>query len=198
MEKNRIRFLLISFFFFLVFTLLFVSAACEDETDVEDIPCEAITPILTFSGDCNATILDLSSYDINYTINITPVGDGTYNFTFNYTNISSYGITLDCGNYSATINVDHFDEDYNDKWLYFYGFTLGLGILLFVLGYKNENYILTLLSGFLFMAFSITFISQGYPTIDTSSMNISIILLSLAVGLYLTGNSSIGLIKEGM
>jgi len=174
---------------------LCLAIECQDQTDVEDIPCELITPILSIGGDCNATVMDINDLSRNYTINITPVGDGTYNFTFNFSEISQYSIIL-CDNSSATLDVGHWDEDYNDKWLYFYGAALGLGGFLLILGYKIENNLLIMLSGFLFICFALTFISKGYPGLNNQTINLSIILITLGIGSYLSVGSGISLIGE--
>lgn len=103
----------------IILTTLFIlptifAYACQDETDLGNIPCEVITPVISFSGDCNATIIDLNNTAINQTINITDnaLGDGTYNFSFNLTNLSSYSIVL-CENSSSTINVGYFESGRN-------------------------------------------------------------------------------------
>jgi len=186
---------------FLIGLVLAISATeCQDQTDRANSPCNVITPILNIgTTDCNATVLDLNTPAINYTTNLSINGDQTYNFTFNYTNISIYSITLDCHNYSATIDVNNWDEDYNDKWLYFYGTSILMGFGLFIWGFKSENNLLCLLGGFMFLAFAIFFTSQGYPTLNEhNTMRMSIILISFGVGLYITGQSTIHLLTEGV
>lgn len=99
----------------LVLMVVSVTAyVCQDETDIGKIPCEVITPVIGFSGCCNATIIDLNNTTTNMTLNITAnaIGDGTYNFSFNYTNLSSYSIVL-CENSSSTMNVGHFESGRN-------------------------------------------------------------------------------------
>jgi len=88
--------------------------------------------------------------------------------------------------------------EYKNKWFWFYLVSLGLAIGLFILGYSQESYIITLLSGFLFMSFAITFIYQGYPTLNNTLMRLSITLLTSAIGLYITASSALGLIREGL
>jgi len=191
------------FAFFLMFLILmnFVSGVeCQDRTDVEDIPCNVITPILNIgTTTCNASVLDINTPSVNYTTPLTNNSDFTYNFTFNMSNPSIYSITMDCLNYSATINLGHWDEDYNDKWLYFYGFSLLLGFGLFGFGWKTKNNLLCLLGGLMFLAFTLVFINQGYPTLSShDTMRKSIILISAGIGLYIVGQSAIHIAMEGL
>ena len=120
---------------------MIISYACQDETDIGNIPCEVITPVIGFSGCCNATIIDLNNTTINQTINITgnALGDGTYNFSFNITNISSYSIVL-CDNSSSTMNVGHFESGRNilSFFLIIPLLLLTFGILIFTKKAKHQ------------------------------------------------------------
>lgn len=171
---------------------------CQDQTDVEDVPCTVITPAVTCpTGNYNATIEDLNNASKTYTVNMSTLNVSAtgvvYNFTFNYSNVSQYYITI-CENSTASIDVGHWDEDYNDKWLYMYGFTLFGAFVLFFLGVKKQDNYLTLFCGLLIIAFAITFITYGYPGINNQTLNLSVILLSLGTGLYVTGRSAINLV----
>jgi len=104
----------------------------------------------------------------------------------------------DSSNNVVSEMVTFYIGEYKNRWFYFYIVILGLAVLLFILGYSQETYLLTMLSGFLIMAFSITFIFQGYPGLDNYTMQISIILLTSAIGLYITANSALGIIREGL
>jgi len=189
------------FIFLMVFLVVGVFAIeeCQDQTDTEDVPCLLVTPYITCPpNNYNATVMDLNNHSRNYTVNMTTIGsDGTtayYNFTFNYTNISQYYVSL-CENTTATIDVGHWAEDYNDKWLYLYGFTLAGALGLFFFGVRRDDNLLTLLSGFLVLAFAITFVTNGYPGLNNQTINLSVILISLGIGLYLTGKSAINLVN---
>lgn len=201
MEKNK-AILCISFLLLFSFVLVSAYSACLDtnKQDVTSVPCEAITRDQVNCSH-NVTITYLNNNTEHNHSMTQKFGNHTCNFTFDYSALGDYYLkvrTLIGGNDTLTFTVTHLDEDYNDKWLYFYVFVLGTGLFLFIYGYKIENYIFTLLSGFLFMAFAITFITQGYPAMNNNTMNLSIILLTSAVGLYLTGNSALGLIKGGL
>jgi len=179
---------------FLVLPLAF-AYVCQDETDIKNIPCEVITPVIVWAGACNSTTSFVVHPEVEMNVTMTAVGDGTYNFTFNYTNLTSYSIVT-CNNYTATMNVRHLDEDYNDKWLYFYGGTLLIGCGLLISGFKMQDNIMTLLSGFLIIAFAIAFVFHGYPELTSTLVFTSIVVISLGAGLYITTRSAIGLIQE--
>jgi len=197
MKRNNISLCLLLAGFLIVLTLpLIFAIECQDQTDVEDIPCEVISPILP-SGTCNATISSVLYPEINQTINMTSMGDGRFNFTFPYSNISTYKLAT-CYNDTATIDIGHWDEDYFDKWLYFYGFSLLLGGGLIVFGFTKPDYIMTLLGGLLFLAFAIVFVAQGYPTLTNNTVKLSIILITFGIGGYFTLGSGIKIAQEGL
>lgn len=182
--------------FLLLIPLVAAIPICQDEQDVGDVPCAIVTPILNCSTYLNVTNTDNSSD--NFSTPISAVGDGTYNFTWNIsTDGSSYSLVA-CNNATASITLGHLDDDYNDKWLYFYLAALGGGVLLFVFGLQKEDNILKLLSSFLIIAFSITFISVGYPTLTNDTMRISITLITLGVGLYIMTTATLNIMREGL
>lgn len=136
------------------------------------------------------------------------LNDGT-NVTFNpntsLTNLgfnANHNITVyvndSAGNTDSITRFFRVGELPNDKWLYFYGITLGLALLLFILGYSQENYFITMLSGFLIMAFGITFLNQGYPGLDSQMMQLSIIVISIGFSSYVMLRSGLGIIQEGI
>lgn len=97
MKYYNIIMLILLFFLIIPLTSSYI---CQDTTTIDNIPCVAVTPVLTCST--NATITNLSSA-VSYNQTIFSRGDGTYNFTFNYS-LGSYSILL-CDNTTATINV---------------------------------------------------------------------------------------------
>lgn len=104
------------------FVLPVAAYVCQDDTDDDNMPCEVITPVVNCS--INASVINLnSSEQFNYSMN--SVGDGTCNFSVNFTVIGeSYSIVVE-DNSSSTINVvaDE-DPDINFWWLYFIVFFL--------------------------------------------------------------------------
>lgn len=79
---------------------------CQDQTDVDDIPCLGITPVLSCSGNISVVNLNTSAQSNLTTI---AIGDGTYNFTFNF-NRSSYSLRA-CDNSTSSIQVGDFEGD---------------------------------------------------------------------------------------
>ena len=195
-------FLFLFFFIFLVSASSYVACPDDNEEDIENVPCEGITrAYVNCSG--NATVMYLNNESQNYSIYLYEKNtiNNTCNFTFPYTSIGDYFIsvpTISGTNDTAILRVGNLDEDYEDKWLYYYGSILGLATFLFILGYKSENYLLTLLAGFLVMGFAVFFVKEGYPTLVDNTMRLSIILVSSGIGLYITGSSALGLIREGL
>jgi hypothetical protein len=95
----------LSFFFAILMMNIASAKICQDETYTANIPCTVITPIISCST--NATILNIDTLD-RYNKTLNSVGDGSYNFTFNYS-IGSYRITL-CDNSTASIEVTQTQE----------------------------------------------------------------------------------------
>jgi hypothetical protein len=127
---------------FLLFS--FVSAyECQDQTEFWNIPCDVVTPVVLCST--NASITSLNNTAINSSVPMTPVGDGTYNITFNYTTIGTYSIVL-CDSSSGTVDVIFGVEEDNPQlnlWLIF----LIVFFILLVYGYSTESYFFLFLSG---------------------------------------------------
>ena len=133
--------------FILAMSLATVGAyECQDNMEYWNSPCEVITPVFNASVGCNASVLNINDSDMNYSVGLTPLGDGTNNFTFNQTAIATYSITVTCNNYSATINLNMGTEEDEP------GFNLWLimGVIFFILFvtgvYKGSN-ILIFISG---------------------------------------------------
>jgi len=200
MDKNIVFvFIVAGFLFLLTLPLSSSLIECQDQTDIEDTPCTVITPVMNVTAgvDCNATIINIHNVSMNHTVNMTQLPDKTYNFTFPFSAFSTYSITT-CTDYSASLDIGHWDEDYNDKWLYFYGVALGLAGLLLVTGLKMEDHILLMLSGFIFVAFSIVFVRIGYPTLTNSAIRNTITLVGFGMGAYLSVSSGLKMMKEGL
>jgi len=103
---------------------------CQDETPYWDVPCTAVTPVITTCANYTAEILDVGNATSNNTASMLAVGDGTYNITFNRSVIGTYSIVTICNNWSATVAVvDGFEgEPGLNLWVVL--FTI-FGILLF-------------------------------------------------------------------
>ena len=95
----------------LLFVLLFLSSVsamtlCQEQTDIDDIPCLGLTTIVNCTGNISVTNINTSQ---QYNLTTTLVGSYIYNFTFNFTQ-SSYSL-IDCQNSTATIVVGDFEGD---------------------------------------------------------------------------------------
>lgn len=131
---------------------------CQDNTETWNTPCEIVTPVLTSA--CNVTILNINNTLMNQTLSTSPIGDGTYNFTFNYTDIATYSITLDCDNWSGTVNVVMGTEEQEPGFNLWLMVAIIFSILLFV-GLTFNSYILVFMSGCIPMIMSIWIFKEG-------------------------------------
>ena len=136
---------------------------CQDQTEFWNAPCEIITPVLAVTGSCNATIKNVNNTAINTTINMTEMGDGTYNFTFPYgynkDNISTYSIIL-CENTTGTIDVIFGIEQYETNfnlWLILFV----IFFTLFIFGFCTNNHIFLFVSGALLLLMGIWIFQNG-------------------------------------
>ena len=133
---------------------------CQDNTEFWNSPCEIVTPILSEGAGCNALILNINDTKINQSVPISEIGDGTYNFTFNYTDIATYGVTLSCSNYSSTVNVIFGSEEQEP------GFNLWLMLFLLfftllTLAIYKENHIFLFFSGCVPLLMGIYMFNEG-------------------------------------
>lgn len=147
------------FIFILVITPV-MAYECQDNTEFWNSPCEVVTPILSDGGSCNALILNINNTAINQSVPISDIGDGTYNYTFNYTDIATYSMTLSCSNYSSTINVIFGSEEQEP------GFNLWVVIALIFIamistGIIYRNYILIFMAGMYPLLMGIWIFKEG-------------------------------------
>lgn len=147
--------------------MLVSSYECQDNMEYWNSPCEVVTPVLSIAGGCNASVLNINDTGMNYTIGITPIGDGTYNFTFNFTTIATYSITLSCNNYSGTINLNmgtEEDEPGFNLWLVLFI----IFFILIIMGIYKANYILTFISGCLPLLMGVYIFKEGLTIYNIS------------------------------
>lgn len=157
---KKALFILIGMVLFIV--PLCLAYECQDQTEFWNTPCEIITPIITCSGDYNATVMDLNDTSKNYTTTMSPVGDGTYNFTFTYSgqrNISIYSITV-CDNSSATMDIIFGIEQYETNLNVWIDLFLVFGIL-FGVGAHRSNYFFMFAAGCLILLMGIWIFNDG-------------------------------------
>lgn len=178
------------------------SIACEDLTKETDVPCTVVTPYIT--GQCNSPLqYNYSVVDINTTLPVqngtmSPVGDGTYNFTLNNTGITlhhSYSVTL-CSNNTATITIIE-DTDLIDskKWMYI--IVICFSFLLYFIGRYAQDYIFPLLAGMLLSIFSIYVLIQGLIDLSSPFIDKGFFLVTIGLGFYFLLRSAYEIIQEG-
>ena len=124
----------------------FAYYVCQDETDNDYIPCQVITPKITCTGDYNVSITNLNTSVVT-SVNFTdsPIGDGTYNFTFSGTGVgNSFSLRL-CDDSTATISIiQDEDPDVNLWWV-----ILVVFFFLLIGGFVWGNYLFFFLDGVL-------------------------------------------------
>lgn len=148
-------------FITVIFLLSFVSSyECQDNMEYWNSPCEVVTPVFDITGGCNASVININNTDMNYTVGLTAIGDGTNNFTFNYTDIATYSITVSCNNYSGTINLNmgtEEDEPGFNLWLVLFI----IFFILIITGIYKRNYPLLFISGCLPLLMGIYIFNEG-------------------------------------
>lgn len=180
-----------------LFLLSFSSAyECQDNMEFWNSPCEVVTPVFDITGGCNASVLNINNTDMNYTIGLTGVGDGTNNFTFDYTDVATYSITVSCNNYSSTINLNMGTEEDEP------GFNLWvvLFIIFFILiltGVYKRNYILIFVSGCLSLLMGIYIFEDGITIYSVESWWIyPLAWIFTGIGIMVSIASSIKIMAE--
>lgn len=180
--------ILLFFIVALFLAMTTVSATiCEDRTEIGDIPCEVITPYLN----CTDYIYNLTNISSGNLLiingSMSPIGNGTYNFTFNQT-LGSYQITL-CDTTTGIIEVI---TDMN----YFILAILVVAILLLVLSKITGDFPFEIFSGILFLIFG--FFNYFNPIISVSTMaDNAISFVIFGIGLFLLFNSIFKLLDRG-
>jgi len=171
--------------------------ACDDETDITDIPCTAITPPIPGDFSCNNytyNVTFVSSGELAQSGNLTAVGDGTWKFDFNQGK-GKYNIFL-CENSTtyATITVDEFDDTSNlEEWglllVIFFIWTIFIaGLYLEKRQYENA-YLIKFICAFLMIFLGVYLTNNGLMDLDKNIVNI-VAYLHFGVGGYFV-------VKEG-
>ncbi len=165
---------------------------CQDNMEYWNSPCEVVTPVFNLSAGCNASVLNINNSDINQTeVILTPIGDGTNNFTFNNTAIGTYSITVSCNNYSATVNLNMGTEEDEP------GFNLWLVLfivffILIIIGFYKRSYIITFIAGSLSLLMGVYIFIDGMTIYGVTSWWIyPLAWIFTGIGLILTIVSAI-------
>jgi hypothetical protein len=102
---------------------------CQEKQDVADIPCLGLTTINGCAGE-NVSVTNINS-STQYNLTTLAVGDGTSNFTFNFSEIASYSL-IDCTNFTATIVVGYFEGGFGIiQFAFLIPFLIIIGVSLF-------------------------------------------------------------------
>lgn len=142
---------------YLLLILLLIPIAfavtCEDETIVGDLPCTVVSPYLESfcsDGSYNYTVYNLNDTAYAQNGTMSPVGDFTYNFTFNQTELGkSFSIVL-CDNSTSTITII---PDNSSDWefsIIFVFFCISLTCAMIAMNVKATTLIRTAISLFCF------------------------------------------------
>lgn len=164
--KTQTKIIIMLIGFYLALPIVY-AYECQDNMEYWNSPCEVVTPVFDAPGGCNASILNINNTAMNYSTPISAIGDGTYNFIFNYTDVATYSITLSCNNYSSTINLNMGTEEEEP------GFNLWLVLfiiffILIIMGLYRNDYILMFVSGCLSLLMGIYIFREGLTVYGVS------------------------------
>lgn len=170
-------------FILLILTICFVSSMqlCQEKQDVADIPCLGLTTINDCSGE-NVSVININSSS-RYNLTTLAVGDGTSNFTFNFSEIASYSL-IDCANFTATIVVGYFEGGFGIiQFAFLIPFLIIIGVSLFgikliTMSYDDSNIssfryfmgLVVIIIGYLAVLFMVGTINSYIITYITSSI----------------------------
>lgn len=167
---------------------------CSDTNEIEinDVPCNVITPFINNSClNYNYTITDVNTSQIVRAWNMTPLGNGVFNFTFNQSVLGTYSIVL-CDNTTSTVSVIH-----GTSTRYLYILILLATLALYILGkYKEDNWLL-IMAGMLISVFSIYIFRNGLIELSNPFMEWVVFLILFGIGAYLMTFYGVKAIQEG-
>jgi hypothetical protein len=131
-----------------------------------------------------------------------------YGDTFNITINTTYYGSLDRINYTVYINDSRgldsepingtfiiSESNEEDKYILYYGFLFFTAFLLLILGRKTDNFVIEFSSGILFIVVALGLANQGIPSFDHQTLEMSSIIILVAIGLYTITGSAIKEIK---
>lgn len=152
-----------------------IGSICQDEQPIGDIPCSVVTPYI--NGNCgvyNYTVTNVNTSTVVDFGNMSAVGDGTYNFTFNQTEMGNDYSLFICDNSTASITIT---SNQDSLWEFGLIFLLGgISLILAMIGYNLDELNWPLRSVFLIGSLAIL-AAQNYVTkiiIENSSISNSI------------------------
>jgi hypothetical protein len=132
---------------------------CKAQTSQWNVPCVVVTPVLNCISIFNSNVTNVENNSINTYYNTSPVGDGTYLFTFNYSDIGTYSI-VNCDGSSGTIDVIKGTEENEPEFNLWFLFLI-IFFLLLIFGTYFENYFLLFLSGCIILVMGVFVFSNN-------------------------------------
>jgi hypothetical protein len=177
----------LSFFILLILILnisLVLAVVCPstNEFDTTIIPCEAITPIIVNCTNFTAVIQDTNNASINQTLNISTKTNGVYNFSFTFSDNSSYLITL-CDNSTAVVSVGEYLDFYSlQTYIYIFGAIASTLLLIGGFTYKKEY--MVFLGGAMFLVLGLFIWINGIPELDNLLARRGIFMTFMGIGGY--------------
>lgn len=189
---------LLTYLFIVVFVAFSITSVaayeCQSNTETWNSPCEVVTPVL--SAACGVSILNINNTDMNTTTTMSPIGDGTYNFTFPYTDIATYSITLDCDNWASTININMGTEE-EEPGLNLWIMIAILFSSMLVIGIMQQNYIMIFISGMYPILMGIWIFKEGVTIYGVENWFVYPLgWIFIGLGLILTLVSSIKQLEQ--
>lgn len=138
----------------------------------------------------------LSVYDINNTLILNEtmynLTEGFYNYTLNMDQSGKYPTLIRCDYLNDSDKADFTfvvsDPNYNE-WLYILLFIIP--ITLYGLGKKEDELAYIVFSGSIFIGFGISIYMRYFPRLEVNFLTESLSVISIGVGIYLLGFSSI-------
>jgi len=169
---------IITGFWILILLSLAIAYNCQDETDIDRIPCYIITPVIT-CGDYNYNVTKSSSGTLAQEGNLTASSDGTYYFSFDQGR-GDYTIYL-CENSSkyGFITVGSFDTNY-EYYIYLIVFICWI---LLIVGFYLGDYTFTAIGGILSLVIGVYILINGldgYANLVTEGFSI----IHICLGAY--------------
>ena len=148
----------------ILFCSLALAVECQDETDLDDIPCTVITPILS-CVDFVYNVTDASTGSIVQEGNLTAVGDGTYSFSFTQDRGSYNVFVCETSAPQATISVGDFTVEISAvNWGVLFILIFGWAIFIIGLIFKEDT--LTVISSFLLLISGLYMFQNGFFKLD--------------------------------
>jgi len=162
---------------------------CEDETDIDNIPCEVISPVLTCT-DYDYNVTASATGELKQSGNLTAVGDGTYKFTFDQT-YGEYTILLCNSSTWGTIVVGDFEVTY-EYALYLIAI---LALVILIVGFYKADYNIVAFSGVVMLILGVYIAINGLDTFDNYLTN-AFAFIYIGIGSYVMMRGGYEIYKE--